>query len=475
MKIPFIGQSYVYRSINFSDQRLVNFYPVKSEVQGTKNIDGLQATAGLKTFSTLGLGSIRGSIQTKGRVFVVSGTGFYEIFADGSFTKHGDTELFGNPVVGMSSNGREVIVVEGANGYIFDMNSNGFNLITADGWRGSNTVAFIDGYFVLVEPNTGIYYISGLFAGSNYDPTEFASAEGSPDDLVAVATVHKELWLFGTDTIQISYNSGAAQFPFDPIQGAFIEYGCAAPHTVAVSANTVFWLGSGQQGDGVVWMATGYNPQRISTFAIETAISSYGDISDATSYTYEEDGHYFYCLNFPSAGTTWCFDINLNAWHEKAYWNKDTGQYERHRADNHVFAFGKHLMGDYANGKIYHQSLSILDDDGDVIRRIRQSPTIFDEVDLNYIYYTRFQLDMETGVGNDTDANPKVWLEWSDDGGHTWSNQHIREAGKVGKYKHRAIWRALGRGRDRVWRVGTTAKVKLMLIGAYIGAEKGSN
>ena len=46
-KIPFIGPSYTDRSLSFDAQRSVNYYPIKSETNDSKDVVGLRATPGL--------------------------------------------------------------------------------------------------------------------------------------------------------------------------------------------------------------------------------------------------------------------------------------------------------------------------------------------------------------------------------------------------------------------------------------------
>jgi hypothetical protein len=418
--------------------------------------------------------AIRGGHEAEGRAFFVKDASLFEVFENGSFINRGSlVTASGN--VAFADNGLQLVFVDGPNGYIFSLSTNSLSQIVSEGWLGATSVCFIDGYFIFNKPNTQQYYISALYDGSSIDGLDFASAEGAPDDLIAVHAVHKELWLLGENSVEVAQNTGAADFPFERIDGAFIEYGCAAAASVASTANTIFWLGQDKQGFGLVWMAEGYQPKRVSSFALEFAIQGYENVQDAVGYTYQEDGHYFYVLNFPSANTTWVFDINNGQWHERAFWNTTTGQYERHRGQCHVGAFGKHLIGDYATGKVYEQSLNYLDDNGNVIRRMRTSPHVFDSVDLNYITYHRFQLDMQVGVGSSVDPDPQIMLQWSDDGGYSWSNEHARPIGVIGAYKTRAIWRRLGRGRDRVWRVITSARAKLTLIAAHVAASKGIN
>ena len=67
---------------------------------------------------------------------------------------------------------------------------------------------------------------------------------------------------------------------------------------------------------------------------------------------------------------------------------------------------------------------------------------------------------------------PTVCLDWSDDGGHTWSNQHWRSIGKIGRYKDRAIWRGLGLSTGRVFRLTMSDDVKRVMIAAYADIEE---
>jgi len=491
---PFIGSSYVYRSLPFDCQRSVNLYPVKSETGTSKSIVAMQGTPGLSAFITLPDNPIRGSIAINGRTFFIAGNKLYETFIDRTYTLRG-TLNSSTGTISVDDNGFQLCIVDGPNGYIFTLSTNVFQVITDPYFLGADTVTFLDGYFVFNKPDSQIYYISALYDGLTGDPLDFASAEGSPDNLVAVKTVHQQCWLFGQSTVQIVYNSGGADFPLTVVQGSLIQYGCAAPASVAQSANTVFWLGQDDQGNGMVWMANGYQPQRISTHAVEYAIQQYANITDAVAYTYQEDGHYWYILNFPTANTTWCFDIELQQWHERAYFFN--GAYSRGRPNNHVFAYNKHLVGDYESGIIYQQSLNILSDNGVPIRRMRTAPHISD--DLEYIYHTSLQIDMQTGVGQgvpaldgafddgfddgfdigsaitNPDVDPQVMLSWSSDGARTFSSERWTSAGRVGAYTQRVIWRRLGRARDRVYRVVITAGVKVFIIAAHIHTEKGTN
>ena len=107
------------------------------------------------------------------------------------------------------------------------------------------------------------------------------------------------------------------------------------------------------------------------------------------------------------------------------------------------------------------------------IRRLRQSPHLTDE--KMWLYVSSFQLDLEMGRGNVTDPglDPQVMLQYSNDGGHTWSDEMWVSAGLQGQYAYRALWRRLGKSRDRVWRVVMDAPIPWHLLDAYVRVNKG--
>jgi hypothetical protein len=114
------------------------------------------------------------------------------------------------------------------------------------------------------------------------------------------------------------------------MNGAFIQHGCAAKYSVAQMGDALFWLSQDKQGGNVVLKGQGYQAERISTHAIEVAIASYAVKSDAIGYTYQQEGHQFYVLTFPTADRTWVYDLVTGEWHERVWLDSD-GVEHRHR------------------------------------------------------------------------------------------------------------------------------------------------
>lgn len=474
MRSPILGASYRARSVNAAADRCVNLYP-ESIPEGGKETGALYRAPGTRTLVTVGIGPIRGEWQLGDFGYVASG---YELY---SVSQTYDVTLIGmvtgsGPVL-MSDNGTQIFIACNPDGFIYNTSTGVFAQISDPDFPGANFVGYLDGYFVFTEPNSQRVWVTQLLDGTSVDPLDFASAEGSPDGLVGMIIDHSEAWLLGTNSVQVYYDANAADFPLAPIQGAFIEHGCVSGYSIAKMDNSIFWLGQDQRGQGIVWRANGYTPQRVSTHALEYAISTYADISDAIAYTYQQQGHSIYVLTFPTGNATWAYDAATNLWQERAYLNPATGELGRHRSNCHMFFNGMTVVGDYENGSLYEMSLNIYADDGDAqkwIRAWRALPTGTNT--LNRTIQHSLQIDCETGVGLDGPVttqgyDPQVTLRWSDDGGHTWSNGHRKSMGRIGEFGRRVIFRRLGsteKIRDRVYELSGTDPVPITIVGARL-------
>lgn len=508
MKTPILGSSYVARSINAADNRMVNLFP-EVVPEGGKEPAFLNRAPGLQFQQTIGTGPIRAlwAHQTNGSDFyVVSGSEFYKVTGLTATPTLLGT-VTGTGPVSIADNGTQIFLACNPDGFIYNEVTNVFAQITDSDFPGAVTVGYLDGYFVFNEPDSQRVWVTELLDGTSVNPLDFASAEGSPDGLVGLIVDHREAWLFGTDSVEVWYDAGAADFPLQRIQGAFNEIGCVAAFSIAKLDNGLFWLGTDARGQGIVYRANGYTGVRVSTHAIEYAIAQYGNISDAVAYTYQQEGHAFYVLTFPAANATWVYDVATQAWHERAGWNTATGEFTRHRSNCQCNFGGNTVVGDYENGNIYTLSLNVYADNGGIqkwLRSWRALPT--GQNNLKRTAQHSLQLDCESGTGlngsmiseaiylqTEDDqylitesgnyliseettpitqgSDPEIMLRWSDDGGHTWSNEHLSKMGKIGEYYRRVFWRRLGmtlKLRDRVYEVSMTDPVKTAIMGAEL-------
>jgi len=465
--IPFVGPTYQMEAFSFDSQRCVNLYPIASESGTSSSPSALRSTPGLAEFVDIGGGPNRGCIESQGRVFFVSGSGFYELFTDGASTLRGTLNTFVGQVQ-IEDNPTQIMITDGVDGYIFTKTTNAFAQIVDVDFPTPSSLTFQDGYFIVSQADTGNFYISGLNNGLTWDPLDFTTVEGNPDNLAAVKSNQSNLWAFGTKTTQVYHNTGAAAFPFQVLRGAFIQTGCAAPNTIQNIDNSLVWLGTDENGDSIVWRSNGYSAVRISTQAIERLIGTSSSFPESYSWTYHERGHAFYVLQVEGLKTTLVCDLSTKLWHERVFRNPVSNAEEQHRASCHIFAFNKHLVGDRETGKVYEMRLDTYTDFGNPIVRKRSLPVIVSENRL--IPHAQFELDMEMGIG-DVDGqgvNPRVMMKYSDDNGRTHSSELLRSFGRMGEYSARVVWHALGSSRRRVYEVSISDPVFVQINAAYL-------
>lgn len=467
MKIGLVGPSYEQRSKPFDAQRTINLIPLIDQ-QG-KEVASLLGAPGLDLFADTGVGPIRGGFaSTNGRAFVVSGSTLYELDSSGNATSRG-TLLTSSGNITIDENGTQLFICDGSAGYTLTYSSNTFAQVTDSDFPSAGTVTYIDGYFVVNQNDTGKFFISNLQDGTAWEALDFATAESSPDTLLRPLRAVGQLWLFGYKTTEIWTNTGNATFPFQKISGAEMQVGIMAAHTAVALTNRtgVMWVGRNDQGEGIVYRANGFTPERVSTEAIELIISRATSKANMRAFTYQQDGHEYYVLTGGGLETTLVFDITTGLWHERAYLNDD-GDLETHLMNSMMFAFGKHLVGDRRNGKVYTLDMEVYSDNGDEISRERIYTHLSNEDER--IRYNKLEVGFEVGVGlqSGQGSDPMATLYISKDGGRTYSNGYEKSIGKAGEYKKKVAWRRIGIAEQMTFKLVVTDPVKVAITGSYL-------
>lgn len=465
MKAGLVGPSYQQRSLPFDAQRSVNLFAI-SDQQG-KEVAALYSRPGYNLMGTSGIGPGIGLFTAaNGRSFQVSGSGFYEIFADGSSILRGTLNV-SQSITTMAENGLQVAICDGQKLYIFTYATNVFGIVTSTNLPSASTVDFISGYFVVsVSNSAGTFQISSLYDGTTWAALDFATAESSPDPLLRVMNVSGQLWLFGSRTVEVWANTGALNFPFQKIAGGTIDAGVMSGYAALSLDNSAFWAGQNVDGNGIVYRADGFSPQRISTETIERRLQAAPSPETLRCTKYQEEGHTFLGITGGGMETTLVYDLATSLWHERAFLNDD-GTYGQDLAAEYTFAFGKQIAVDRTSGNFYQQSLDFYSDNGREIARDRVFTHVSNE--NQRIQFKNLTVGFESGVGNEVDpaSNPKAILYISKDGARTWSNGIARAIGKVGKYLTRCTWQRLGQAREMTFRVRVTDPVKVAIVGAY--------
>lgn len=464
MRLALTTGAYTARSLIASAQRSCNLYaernPPDSPVPYTEYL-----TPGLTKLGTPPQASpVRGLYRaTNNELFAAVGDGLYYINASWSATLLGNLANTTTPVK-MVDNATTLVAVDGTTngGYTVDLATHAFAVIADPAFLGSNFAEFLDTFMVFNKPGTQIFYCSDSNA-TTFDPLFFASKTGYSDQLAGIAIQQRQIWLIGQMTTEIWFNAGGADFPFQIMPGPFVEHGTIAPHSIAKQGGSVFWLSQDLYGTYIVVQTEGYQAKEISTDAIEAEISTYSTVSDAIGFCYEQMGHPFYWLKFPTAGKDWVYDLSTKLWHER-FWLDGSGNEAGHRANCAAFAYGVNVVGDRENGQLYKLDPDNYTDFGGPIKRIRGFPHLVN--DGKRIFYTSFIADMAAGQA--TAPGATVNLRWSDTRGITYGNPVAQSLGDPGEYLTQPQWNRLGMARDRVFELSWTAPAKTALNGAWI-------
>jgi hypothetical protein len=519
--IPLTAGAYSAQSLIASAQRAVNLY-------AEKNPPEIESPMPVTHYPRPGLTSLgfppvqgpgrclyrstRGFYDPDGDLFAVVGQNCYVIDPNWTWTLLGTLLTPAGSPVSMADNGAEIIVVDNSLlGYQIAIPVAPANYVAAGAvapavpsftqigdpnFLGSTRADFNNTFIILNNPGTNQWYCTEGGSPLVFNALFVGVKTGWPDNILCVVAIENEVWVFGTQKSEPWYDAGAIPFPFQINSGVIIEQGCAAAYSPAKMDTNVYWLSQSPEGARMVMKGNSQNVAlRISTHAIEQELLKYARVDDAIGSVYQITGHEFYCLHFPSADKTWVFDAASEQWHEDN-WIDNNGVLHRARNTFCAYAYGKNLGLDWATGQLYQIDPNAFTDAGQPIACIRSFPHIIKE--MRRLSHIAFVADFQTGTlpgsankiqffspwssgwssgfGPITEvAAPFLSMRYSNDGGHTWSNNRMKKAMAAGEYREIMRWRHLGLARDRVYELGWSVPMASALQGAYLDATPGSS
>ena len=510
MRLDLVGGSYATRSVLGSAERCVNLFPEPS--RGNPHKQTHYPTAGLKSLIVspepgAGRGVFRASNNNG---YCVIGTNVYAITPNNKLQLLGALSENSSYMCSMRDNGVQAFLVDNSPyGYIWDIQTNtGFQqIVDATGtFAGATKVDFLDGYLLWNLPLTNEYGCTtqGALAFSN---TLVGVKDGYPDFINTFVVNQREIILLGNTRGEIHYNAGNALFPFAILPGAYIEFGCIAPYSVAFIDKGVFWLGQSELGAGLVLRQSGYQTQIVSNYALSFAMQQMTQISDAIGFVFMRDGHMFYGLTFPAGNQTWVFDVTLNdpqlGWHQEVFQYPD-GTLGRSRVVAMAWVNGLNIGQDWENGTLYNVSPDYFATDVDVgdghgafaraIPRIRTFPQVeavgggfggsgqgVALADGKGIKLNKFTADFQCGDGvlGPNNEPPQLALRLSVDRGRTFGQNILQTTGVVtnegdaiaASYRILPQWQNLGVGRWPVFELSWSFAAPAALNGAWLEAD----
>jgi len=423
-----------------SSQRLLNGYP-EALGQAAKSPLPIYAVPGTSRFDqgSTGLnGPCRGMLYVYGKgLYVVGGTAAALFDDSGNATPVSGT-IAGSSMAIMADNQQpnpQIGIVADSIYYVLDTGANTISQPAMSSLPAPNSVTFLDGYLVF-SIDDGRIFQTNLNDALTVNALAYATASSRADGLRRIITHRGALIALGEASLEIWEDAGTTPFAFAPIR-ADIDIGCIAEQTVATVADALMWVDQ----NGVVRQLTASEPVRISTHSLERAIANLTwDERRALYAVYTHfNGHDFYAITSPY--WTWEFDLATGLWHERA-----SGGLSNWFAQGFESFNGKVVIGSSEDA-----SLHILDDtsqteSGNPYLFLAQSAPLHDFP--KGLIVDQLDVDIIPGVGvtgaSAIAADPQLMLDWSDDGGHTWTGGRTASLGRAGERFAVASFHQLG-------------------------------
>ena len=406
---------------NFPEFKLVNMF--LEETAGADGGVSLLSFPGMASTVVRGAGPINGIYQRSnlfaGAVFTISGNTLYK---DG--TSLGT--VAGTGPVSWASSDIELVVSRGGAAYSY----NGTNLAAIAFPDAASVIAVtgvIGGLFVFARAGSGRFYWSAVYDARTINALNYATAESAPDKLRDIIAIGDNVYMLGEDTIEVWYITGDLTLPFSRISQRTTRVGVIATGCAIEVDNALHFI-----GDNRVVYRMAEVPTRISDHGIEERI---GQSTSWSCFSFMFQGHNFFSVRLSQG--TWAIDVATSSWCEKQTWglanwvarcaiNLDAGPLFGSSAGGDVLAFSGYAEG---TSPLLRQFTGAMPIKGGSV-----------PIDI---------LEIETNAGAATatlgvNAEPKLEMRFSRNGGDTWSNWRAVSMGKQGQYRKRPRFRRLG-------------------------------
>lgn len=485
-KFPLIGPSVKSLANELSYQRSINFQPIfvgPVDSQGKGQMALIHSPGVLQIDQIAGQTS-RGIMTSNDQTYMVVDNKLYHITINletlvASHTLIGTLNT-SSGIIRWAANTSQIMIVDGSSsGYIITLSDDTFTILgSGDNFYGGTHVVCYDGYFVYNMIGTSFLRCSALNDGLTWDTLDVATAENHPDGIVGLAVTKGELWVLGTETIEVWYNAAnPSGFPLSPRVGAALTIGCSSPYSILEANNMIMFIDSrgyvvqSQVSPYIRNQSSGYELNTISTFELNSELAGYSRLDDIIAMTYNDRGRVMYQFTSPSDHTTWVYDLNTATWSERSFFDP---YYQDHR--EHLTQFRTRqgqidLVCGIRDGTLYIQSPNYYTDNGYTIHRVRRVIAYMNEGVVTPPI-GRVEIRATCSANAISPGNtPQIMLKYSIDGGHHWSDDIPRDLGMVGETAKHIIWNRLGAATEWVFEFTVTEPVSITLLEAYFNAS----
>lgn len=385
------------RTPQFNAEDTVNWYVILDET--AKKPKALQGCPGLLSAATVSTDA-----GYENRTYYAVGSTMYALIGDTVFrTSDGTTYTsMGNITTSagfarmVANNAGQILLVDGAAGYIIDTNTNSFTQVTDPDFPVAPIdAAYLDGFFIVLNGDSTQFNISAPNDGLSWDFFDFAQVNAYSGNLVGVAVVNRRIFFMKTTSTEVWYNGGFSDFPFRRDNNLLFNYGALNAWSIQSEHGFLFWLSQDKSGVSSIVMSNGLEPIAVSSQSVDNKIRNFTVPADCSAYIYKDNGHLFYNISWTTDDKTYFYDATVGKqFGDKAWYRLEMQPHKpvdgnpnasktRHLSQCHAFFNNQHFIGSYKEARIYKMSLNYTDNDGEPIGVSALFGTLFRQAIVN--------------------------------------------------------------------------------------------
>ena len=450
---------------------------INGYMEGEQEFISVRRTEGLEEWIDCEEPRIRSDlILVDGLIYFVAGESLYQVDRLKNLVNLGTVGGSGRCVLAANNipDDSQILVLNGLGQALVYQPSVGLAAVTDSNYEAASYVTVLNERFWFPKDNSNQFFASAVSDGTFYPSTAIASAEESPDNVMAPLALKSALWVIGTKTTEYWQSINDSSLPVRQVKGASYERGCAAVNSIVRTGDTACFLAD----DKTVRMLSGNQMVEVSTLAFTLEVRGdgslrnpgYSKIDDAYAFYVDGPVHKVYYLTFPTEGVTWGFDLAQGVWHKC----KSDGM-GKWRVSGAVSAYDQVIVADSESGKLYTMSYGSRTEDGSQMTFELTTPSLSWQKD---VVIPMIEIDMETGVGltDGQGEDPLMMVEYTKDGGLTWVEHSSVNLGRLGQYNTRVPMYQFGRvirNQDFALRLRVSDPVEVRMYRAWITLEEG--
>lgn len=349
-------------------------------------------------------------------------------------------------------------------------------------------IAYLYGYLVINDKDSDNFYISYQFPfeiteerptldkniwqvnnGTWLQGGQSEQSYWAPDNTTALIANGSRLYTFGDRSYQMFQYTSDLNTPFNSPDTAAYPIGLKAVNSLCQLGSTIVWLGASDIGNnGIYVLQGGTQATRVSTPEIEREISKFKTVKDATAQIWQDNQHIFYCISFPTANITYCYDLTEQSWSNRCSLN-NANEKVVWRYNFATMNSSGEILQSYENGIAKQVENKWNEHDNNPILRLRRGGIIVSD-------YSPFYIDSIEVLTNNgqyehfTNEPAKMMMRFSTDGS-TWSDSETVDLGYAGNYNYDCVFYNFGMAREFTIELSCSDNIPFALYALKIGFD----